>query len=175
MHFLSKMVAVACVLSLGANTSRAAQTIVALGASNTEGYGVGKNESFPAQLEALLKQKGYDVRVINAGISGDTTSGMLGRLATAVPDGTKLVILQPGGNDAFNGISPEQREANIQQISKRLEARGAKTLRLDQIASWQDFPKDFFQDDGIHLTPRGYARIAEKLMPAVIAALGPRD
>ena len=69
--------------------------IAAIGASNTAGWGVGSQKAFPAQLEALLKARGYDAHVVNAGVSGSTTSGMLGRIDSAVPAGT----LQPGVND----------------------------------------------------------------------------
>src|SRR5262249_40105746 len=80
-------------------------TVVAIGASNTygagrRGGGVGTSEAFPAQLERMLKARGYDVRVINAGVPGDTTAGMLARLDSAVPEGARVVIIQPGGNDA---------------------------------------------------------------------------
>jgi acyl-CoA thioesterase I len=69
-----------------------AATIVALGASNTYGKGVARNQAYPAQLEAILRAKGSNVRVVNAGINGDTTEGMLGRLDRAVPKGTSAVI-----------------------------------------------------------------------------------
>ena len=72
-----------------------AATIVALGASNTFGKGVARNQAYPAQLEAILRAKGANVRVVNAGINGDTTEGMLQRLDRAVPNGTSAVILQP--------------------------------------------------------------------------------
>ena len=62
--------------------------MVALGASNTYGKGVARNQAFPAQLEAILRAKGLNVRVINAGINGDTTEGMLQRMDGAVPNGT---------------------------------------------------------------------------------------
>src|ERR1700748_1853073 len=76
-----------------------AATVVALGASNTFGKGVSPGESYPAQLEAMLHAKGINASVANAGINGDTTGGMLARLDSAVPQGTSVVILQPGGND----------------------------------------------------------------------------
>jgi acyl-CoA thioesterase-1 len=70
----------------GGGVAHAAEaTIVALGASHTYGKGVARNETYPAQLEALLRAKGYAVRVINAGVNGDTTAGMLARLDRAVP------------------------------------------------------------------------------------------
>ncbi len=80
-------------------------TIVCLGASNTEGYGVSRDEAYPARLEALLKARGIEARVLNAGISGEPTSGMLARIDRDVPAGTSLVILQPGINDAFHGMA----------------------------------------------------------------------
>ena len=67
--------------------------IVALGASNVAGRGVSSSEAFPAQLARMLSAKGCNVHVANAGISGDTNSGMLGRLNQAVPDGTRIVLL----------------------------------------------------------------------------------
>ena len=73
--------------------------VVALGASNTAGKGVAPQEAYPAQLEAMLRAKGYNGHVVNAGLNGDTTAGMLARLDSAVPNGTRVVILQPGGND----------------------------------------------------------------------------
>src|SRR5262245_57897999 len=76
-----------------------AQTIVALGDSNTAGWGVGSANSFPSQLNAMLAQRGYRARIVNAGVSGDTLGGMLGRLDASVPAGTRLVIVQGGYND----------------------------------------------------------------------------
>src|SRR3712207_3463798 len=77
-----------------------AQTIVALGASNTEGMGRGRTnlgvpreQAYPAQLERLLRARGVNAPVINAGIAGDTTAGMLARLDAAVPSGTRVLIL----------------------------------------------------------------------------------
>jgi acyl-CoA thioesterase-1 len=70
-----------------------AATVVALGASNTFGKGVSRSQSYPAQLETLLRAKGLNVRVINAGVNGDTTGGMLGRLDRVVAKGTSVVIL----------------------------------------------------------------------------------
>jgi hypothetical protein len=87
--------------------------IVAIGAGNTYGWGVGSQNAYPAQLQALLRGKGLHANVINAGVLGDTTAGMLRRLDTAVPKGANIVILQPGGNDLRFGFSKEQRAANI--------------------------------------------------------------
>jgi acyl-CoA thioesterase-1 len=86
------LTAAICLLMLCVSESYAAAaevTIVAIGSSSTEGHGVPYQESYPAQLEAMLRAKGVDARVINAGIGGDTTGGMLARLDSAVPDGTR--------------------------------------------------------------------------------------
>src|ERR1041384_4048991 len=64
--------------------------IVAIGASGTSGTGVGAGQAYPEVLTRLLAEKGYNVRVANAGIHGDTTSGMLARLAPAVPPRARI-------------------------------------------------------------------------------------
>ena len=80
--------------------SGAAQTgIVAFGDSNTAGFGVARHEAFPAQLEGMLRAAGDDVRVFNAGVSGDTFVAMLARLDHCVPAGTPVAIVQGGYND----------------------------------------------------------------------------
>ena len=104
------------VLMLSAVTPSDAQ-IVALGASSTAGFGVGASSSFPAQLERILRARGRPMSVRNAGVSGDTTGGMLARLPSAVPKGTTIVILQIAGNDAMKGMSPVDAQANRAETS----------------------------------------------------------
>ncbi len=147
-------------------------TIVALGASNTQGYGVDIRQAFPTKLEAMLRQKGYEVRVLNAGIPGDRTGDMLARLDDWVPKGTKLVLLQKGTNDARYGVSTEKREANVGEIVKRLAARGAKTVLVDSVVSGQAVPKQYMQPDNIHYKVEVHALIANKLLRPVMGALG---
>jgi acyl-CoA thioesterase-1 len=153
--------------------------VVALGASNTYGKGRGKTpggvasgQAYPAQLQVMLKAKGYDARVRNAGIAGDTTAGMLARLGSAVPNGTQVVILQPGGNDARRGIGAGQRSANIAEIQRRLAARGIKVILLERILSL--VPAGSRDPDGQHFDARGHAAVAAHLVPQVIAAVGRR-
>src|SRR5713226_10367112 len=102
-----------------------AATVVALGASNTFGKGVSRSQAYPAQLEALLRARGLNVHVINAGINGDTTGGMLARLDRVVPKGTSVVILQPGGNDRRKG-APDQ----TSEILTHSHAMGVKVVLL---------------------------------------------
>ena len=93
--------------------------IVAIGASNTQGWYVGKQGAYPAKLQALLKAKGIDAQVINAGVPFDTTAGMLKRIDSDVPTGTDIVILQPGANDRRFLGTKEQRAANILYVYTR--------------------------------------------------------
>jgi acyl-CoA thioesterase-1 len=147
--------------------SASAATIVALGASNTFGKGVERNQAYPSQLEAMLSAKGYQVRVINAGVSGETTGQMLSRLDGAVPNGTSVVILQPGGNDARKGVGAD-RASSIAEIQNRLKARGIKTIMLEN-GMLHGLPH---QPDGQHLTPEGYRMLAESLAAQVESAIG---
>ncbi len=153
---------------LGIGAAQATTIIVALGASQTYGRGVARNAAYPAQLEALLRGAGHTVRVINAGINGDTTGSMLNRLGV-VPNGTALVILQPGGNDRRKGREVERAD-NVAAIESRLAARGVKVIVLEN-GTFRNLPH---QPDGRHLTPEGYRMLAQALMGQVEAALGGR-
>lgn len=145
--------------------------ITALGASNKAGYGVGVEHAYPAALERLLRALGHDVVVHNAGISGNTTAQMLARLDTAVPPATRLVLFQPGSNDARLGISEAVREANVMTISQIFHARGIRLVRV--AAAFEAARREnHFQDDGIHHTAVGHECIAAALLPDVLAALG---
>jgi acyl-CoA thioesterase-1 len=165
---IARLACLAAAILLCAGAAQAATIIVALGASNTYGRGVARGQAYPAQLEALLRAKGHDVRVINAGINGDTTGGMLRRLG-AVPKGARVVILQPGGNDRRRG-SEGDRSENIGAIESQLQARGIRVVILEN-GMLHSLPH---QPDGQHLTPEGYQMLAQALMGQVEAALGGR-
>jgi len=139
--------------------------VVALGASNTEGHGVSSSESYPAQLQAMLQARGSSLRVTNAGVYGDTTGGMLARLSSAVPEGTKIVILQFGGNDFRQGNS-SARQANIASIQQQLRNRGIRIVQADGLVRSAS-AAGLVQPDHIHLTAEGYRRVAAQLLPSV--------
>jgi len=160
------------VLAILVSPAAARAQIVALGASNTAGKGVPAESAYPAQLEAMLRAKGYNGRVVNAGVSGDTTAGMLARLDSVAPNGTRVVILQPGGNDRRRG-SDAQRDANIDQIVSRLRSRGVQVVMLEN-QMLQTVPSQYHQPDGQHLTPEGYQLLASWLLPQVMQAMGLR-
>jgi acyl-CoA thioesterase-1 len=103
-------------------------TIVAFGDSQTAGLGLPENESFPAQLEAALKARGKDVSVINAGVSGDTSTAAVQRLDWALPQDASAVIVELGGNDALQGIPPEGTEAALAKIIEAAQAKGLAVL-----------------------------------------------
>jgi acyl-CoA thioesterase-1 len=102
--------------------------IVVLGDSLSAGYGLPANEAFPEKLAQALKAKGLAVNVTNAGVSGDTASGGLGRLDWSVPEGTEAVILELGANDALRGIDPKLTEHALDSILNKLAARHISVL-----------------------------------------------
>jgi acyl-CoA thioesterase-1 len=166
-----------CSLTFAASATAA--EIVALGASNTAGFGVSRAQAYPSQLQAMLHAKGIQVSVANAGISGDTSAGMLRRLASAVPQGTRIVILDPGNNDIKactepwrpqRCATPAERAASIAAITSRLSARGIKVLMAN--IEFQSIPIASWQADRRHLTPDGHRIIAARLLPEISAALG---
>jgi acyl-CoA thioesterase-1 len=165
--FRAFSIALAIMLAALTSAGAASIKIVAIGASNTSGWGVGTQAAYPARLEALLKARGINAQVTNAGVPFETTNGMLGRIDSAVPNGTQLVIIQPGGNDLRFLGSKERRTANINAMVAKLRARGIKTIVFDP-----QFPRDYYSWDQIHFTADAHGRIAQTLAPQVAAAIG---
>ena len=108
--------------------------ILDFGDSVTAGYGLAPEQAFPARLQAALGQQGIEVRVINAGVSGDTTAGGLARLDWALADKPDLVILALGANDALRGIAPATVRDNLDKMIQKIEANGAKVLLVGMLA-----------------------------------------
>jgi acyl-CoA thioesterase-1 len=137
--------------------------IVAFGDSLIAGFGLKANESFPAQLETALRKKGHNVEIVNAGVSGDTTSGGLSRLDWSVQDGTDAVIVVLGANDMLRGMEPEIARKNLEQIVSRLKARkievilggmrAAPNLGADYAKKFDSIYADLAKEHDISLYP----------------------
>jgi acyl-CoA thioesterase-1 len=108
--------------------------MVVLGDSLSAGLGLSASAAFPDRLQKALKAKGIDVDMINAGVSGDTTSGGRDRLDWSVPEGTEAVILELGANDALRGLDPKVARASLTEILTRLQARKIAVLLCGMVA-----------------------------------------
>ena len=108
--------------------------IVAFGDSLTAGYNLPQSAAFPTQLEKALRAKGFDVEIINAGVSGDTTTSAMARLDWSIPDGTDGVIMELGANDALRGVDPGLTENNFRIMLQKLQDRGIPVLLAGMLA-----------------------------------------
>ncbi len=104
-------------------------TIVAVGDSLTAGLGVRENQTYPFQLADRLKADGKDYRVVNAGVSGETSSGTLSRIEWVVSSLTPdIIILEIGANDGLRGIDPDLLESNLDRLLSRLTAKNIQVI-----------------------------------------------
>ncbi|MBC7905325.1 MAG: arylesterase [Rhodospirillaceae bacterium] len=127
--------AVALVVNVSAGEAMAESLrVLALGDSLTAGYGLPADAAFPVQLEKALRAQGYDVTVINAGVSGDTSAGGRARLDWALADKPKFAIVELGANDGLRGIDPKVTEQNLDAILTRLKAEGVTVLLTGMLA-----------------------------------------
>jgi acyl-CoA thioesterase I len=131
---LAVALALALALTIPWRPAHAAVTILAFGDSLTAGLGVAPDQSFPVRLEAALRARGVDARVVNAGVSGDTTSAGLARLDWSLVDHLDLVIVELGANDALRGIAPAVTEANVDRMLAQLAARRLRVLLAGMLA-----------------------------------------
>ncbi|MGM0585532.1 MAG: arylesterase [Pseudomonadota bacterium] len=169
-----KPAALAALLALAPPVAAAQTVIAALGDSLTHGYGLPEEEGFVPQLEAWLRERGHDVRLINAGVSGDTSRGGRSRLDWTLTPEVDAVIVELGGNDLLRGIDPAETRANLDHILSELDRRGLPALLAGLPAPGnygQDWKREF---DAI------FPELAEKhdalLHPNFMAAIGgPED
>ena len=120
--------------------------ILDFGDSLTAGYGLAPEQAFPARLEAALRREGIEARVVNGGVSGDTTAGGLARLEWTLADKPDLVILALGANDALRGIDPATVRGNLDKMIRKVEAVRAKVLLIGMLAppNWGEEYKTAF-------------------------------
>lgn len=123
-------------------------TLVVFGDSLSAGYGLEKEFAFPTRLGEALTAKGYDIKVVNAGVSGDTTAGGRARLAWTLGDDVDAVILELGANDALRGLGTEQAYNNLAAMLKVLADKKIPTLLTGMHAPpnmGEDYGKAFDQ------------------------------
>jgi acyl-CoA thioesterase-1 len=146
----------ACALAAPAQAAAEAATetrLMVLGDSLTAGYGLPHDQAFPVRLEAALKKKGLKVRVIDAGVSGDTTAGGRSRIDWALADKPTHAIVELGANDALRGIDPKVTKAALDRLISHLNERGIAILLCGMRA-----PRNMGPD---------YARAFDAIFPAL--------
>lgn len=134
-QLLALLAAPLLALSVATTASADQIRVVAFGDSLMAGYRLAPGEAFPEKLEDMLKARGHDVVITNAGVSGDTTSGGLERLDWSVPDDTDIVLLGLGANDMLRGISPELTEHNLTAMIERLIDRDIDVVLIGMVAA----------------------------------------
>jgi acyl-CoA thioesterase-1 len=148
---------IAFTLTLGLSHTAIAGTVIAvLGDSLAAGFGLATNEGFPARLEAALRNAGEDVRVINAGVSGDTSAGGLARLDWVLGDQPDIVLVELGSNDALRGLDPEETFDNLDSIVLNLRAREVTVILAGMMA-----PRNLGREY-VNAFDAIYRRVAEK-------------
>jgi acyl-CoA thioesterase-1 len=167
------LLVLACIV-LAAGPAHAKEIrVYALGASNTNGKGVARSQAWPAQLERMLRAKGYDATVTVNAINGDTSEGVL-RRTSAIPEGTQVVVFDTGGdNDRLRGRSDSQINATRAHIVAAIRTHHAVPIQAPykRLIGPMRSGGSGYQPDGHLLTARSHARIAAYLVPKVIAAV----
>jgi acyl-CoA thioesterase-1 len=150
---------IACLVLIWASALRAEPvTIAALGDSLTQGYGLVQEDGFVPRLESWLAENGSDVRVINAGVSGDTTAGGASRVGWTLTEDVDAMIVALGGNDVLRGIAPETARANLDAILMAARAQDVPVLLVGT-----PVPGNFGAD---------YKRAFEAIYPELAAEYG---
>jgi acyl-CoA thioesterase I len=123
------------VIVVGLGAAQAAPLrILALGTSLTQGYGVPPGEDFTAVLEARLNAAGDHVKLINAGVSGDTSAGGLSRVDWSLADHPDAAIVELGSNDALRGLAPAETQKNLTAVLSKLQAAHVPVLLVGMLA-----------------------------------------
>jgi len=128
-----------------------------LGDSLTAGFGLAADDAFPARLAAMLEERGHPVRLVNAGVSGDTSAGGLRRLDWLLRQDPAIVVVALGGNDLLRGLPPDETERNLRSIVRASREAGVRVLLL-----------------GLRVPPNygpEYARAVEEIYPRIAADL----
>ena len=172
---LSKLV-VAAFLVAPLPATAAPVTVLALGDSLTQGYGLAPDEGLVPSLGRWLEANGAEVELINAGVSGDTTAGGRARVAWSLTPEVDAVIVELGGNDLLRGLPPEEARANLDAILAEVSGRGLPALLVGLPAPGNYGPR--YKADFDAIWPELAAKYNAVLLPdllAPIAELPPKD
>lgn len=143
--------------------------VAALGDSLTQGYGLPVEDGFVPQLQNWLTERGHDARILNAGVSGDTTAGGLARLGWTLTSEVDALIVALGGNDLLRGIDPQASQANLEAILSEARSRGLPILLIGMEAPSNYGPGYKAAFDGMF--PTLAARHDALLVPDFLGAL----
>ena len=164
--------------------------IVAFGDSMTAGWLVPHKDAYPAQLQAALRRKGYDVVVDNEGVNGDTATGALRRFDRAIGPDTDIALVEFGINDRRLGATLTSVEARLAKILQALRARKTEVLLIGAggldfsgvarenhalYAAWNLPPLKYRARDGAHFNAQGYAIVVARMLPQIETLIARRQ
>jgi acyl-CoA thioesterase-1 len=151
------------------NPSGKEPLVVFLGDSLTAGLGLEKDAAYPARVEAVLEEEGLPVRVLNAGVSGDTTAGGLARLDWILKQQPDVLVVGLGGNDGLRGLPLDQTEKNLKEILSRGRQSGAQVLLLGM-----QIPPNYgeYADRFAEMYPRVARDVEVPLVPFLLEGVG---
>ena len=179
------MIGLIALLSFALQANAQPPVILAIGDSMTAGYGVASELSYPPQLEKELRQRGYDYRVVNHGVTGSTTTQAMSRLGRALAMQPRIVIIQLGGNDASQGVPRNVSRENLRTMIQRFKPGGARIFfaggrfpYLDELAKELNIEvipflngvrgnQELLLPDGVHPTGEGYAIVVRNILQAL--------
>lgn len=165
--------AIALVLMTSGFVNAEEITLVAMGDSLTQGYGLTQGAGFVPQLETWLRENGAEVRVMNAGVSGDTTAGGLSRVAWTLTPDVDAMIVALGGNDMLRGVDPAASKSNLAGILDVAQVQNVEVMLIGMQAPGNFGPDYKAQFDGMY--PALATQYASGLVPSFLAGLGSLD
>ena len=131
---LANATALVCALSCAAGANAKPVRIVVLGDSLTAGYGLAHPDGFQAQMQAALAAKGFEVTLVDAAVSGDTSAGGRARVDWALADGADAALVELGANDGLRGLEPSQMQSNLAAVLDALAAKHLPVLLTGMLA-----------------------------------------
>lgn len=166
MRILSKFIIISLLLVSQSWAQGTTTTIAAFGDSLFAGYGIAAPEALPAKLEQKLLAEGYNVKIINHGVSGDTTAGGINRVDFVLADKPDIIILELGANDLLRAFPPSMTQTNLETIIQKLQASGAKILLVGIVAPLNYGQK--FADEYNGIFPSLAAKYSLPLYPEIM-------